>query len=130
MNHEFNKRYNEYFSNDPTKKATQENQSDNNIVNYEQGETGQRNICFILQDGKQIFLSYNYLIAAEYSPEDNLITLTFTTHKVELKGYNLQKLFEDLRQHFPKTIKEGNDRYKSITVDTLPLIINIYIDLC
>lgn len=114
MSHEFNKRYNEYFSNDPTKKSTIENQSDSNIINYEQAEKGQRNICFVLKEGKQIFLGYNYLVAAEYSPEENLITLTFTTHKVMVKGYNIEKLFEDLRQQIPKTLGVMDERYNML----------------
>lgn len=114
MSHEFNKRYNEYFSNDPTKKSTIENQNDSNIINYEQAEKGQRNICFVLKEGKQIFLGYNYLVAAEYSPEENLITLTFTTHKVMVKGYNIEKLFEDLRQQIPKTLGVMDERYNML----------------
>ena len=55
-----------------------------------------RNICFVLLDGKSLFLNYAYLISCEYTTEENKIVLIFTTHTIELKGIRLETLFEGL----------------------------------
>ncbi len=70
-----------------------------------------RNICFILKNGKRLFLSYAYLISAEFLPEENTIFLTFTTHTVTLKGHFLETLYEALENHGPKRLRAQEERY-------------------
>jgi hypothetical protein len=43
-------------------------------------------------------LSYAYLIAVEFN-KSGVITLEFTTHKVEIKGRRLERLFGSLVNH-------------------------------
>ena len=90
---------------------------DLSVVNSElyNSESNTRNICFTLLGGKRIFLNYSYLISGEYSPEENTITLTFTTHTVLLKGVQLEALFNELMQHLPKHITTVDARYNSVS---------------
>lgn len=124
MNHnndDIRNRLNAYRSGDPTK-TTDANKQDGEIFYFEPTENGVRNVCFVLLDGKHIFLNYNYLVAGEFFPEDNKIVLHFTTHGVTLKGHNLEKLYQDLIQHSPKFITAINDRYSGISSNNIPLV--------
>lgn len=71
-----------------------------------------RNICFIQLSGKATFLNYAYLISGELT-EDEII-LTFTTHRIQLKGTGLRQLFSLLMEQIPKVIEQQNERYVSI----------------
>jgi len=73
-----------------------------------------RNVCFIETDGKCLFLNYSYLVSGEFSPADRIITLTFTTHTIILKGHNLESLFEEFIEHLPKLIKCIDKRYEAM----------------
>lgn len=53
------------------------------------------NICFILPDYTQTFLSYAYLVSGSLLPDDRIV-LHFTTHTVTLSGYNLEELFQHI----------------------------------
>lgn len=70
-----------------------------------------RNVCFALLDGTRLFLNYSYLISGTFSPETNTIVLTFTTHAITLKGYNLGPLFDGLTTHSLRQIVAINERY-------------------
>lgn len=70
-----------------------------------------RNLIFILKDGKCHFLNYAYLVSGEYSPDDNVITLIYTTHTITLKGETLEPLFEALVSHLPRIIRCMDERY-------------------
>lgn len=74
-----------------------------------------RNVCFVQQNGRRLFLNYAYLISGEYVPESNIITLTFTTHIVILKGNLLEQVYESLLFHLPKLIQAEFKRYESIS---------------
>lgn len=80
------------------------------IANYETPGSG-RNLCFVQPDGKRQFLNYVYLITGEYDPEASEIKLTYTTHIVTLKGYNLGELFESLVAQVAKEITCQEERY-------------------
>lgn len=54
------------------------------------------NICFALPDASQAFFSYASMVSAICLPEGDHILLTFTMHKVTIKGYNLKALFKYL----------------------------------
>ncbi|OJV55779.1 MAG: hypothetical protein BGO31_16930 [Bacteroidetes bacterium 43-16] len=127
MSHDFRSRLNDYISGNPTSKENQEDQEGNNIEYYDPAVAHKGDICFFLKDGRQLSLEYSYLIAKEYKPEDNSITLSFTSHKVILKGYHLEKLFQDLRLHLPRTIGLTDERYSSIIQDNTTIITDIEI---
>lgn len=95
-------------------------------VNYPTTGDG-RNLCFVQPDGKRQFLNYAYLIGGEYDPEDSEIKLTYTTHVVTLKGYNLEPLFESLMAQVPQKIYSEGSRYSDLEnkVDTVVLEIHI-----
>lgn len=73
-----------------------------------------RNICFVLADGKSLFLNYAYLISCEYTPEENKIDIIFTTHSIELKGIRLESLFQGLFFHAIKKIVGVEKRYDEV----------------
>lgn len=129
MNHnndDIRNRLNAYRSGDPTKKTDADKQ-DGDISYFEPNENGVRNVCFVLLDGKHIFLNYNYLVSGEFFPEENRIALHFTTHGVTLKGYNLEKLYQDLVLHSPKMIVATNDRYSGIVNESISIVTAIEI---
>ncbi len=119
---EIKRKLHEYTS---TKSTETTDSSNNGILNFEQNDTAVKNVCFVLLDGKHIFLNYNYLIAGEFFPEDNKIVLRFTTNEVTLQGQNLEKLYFDLMQHLPKLIEASDDRYSGISKDNSSIITEI-----
>lgn len=94
------------------KPEKQEGQADA-LTNYET-EGSVRNLCFVQPDGKRIFLNYAYLVSGEYDPEASIITLTYTTHVVTLRGYGLEELYESLGTHVPKKIISVGERYEAM----------------
>ena len=69
------------------------------------------NICFVLADGKHIFLNYSYLICGEYSESEESITLRFVTHNVYIKGYLLEQMFMKLFFNKVKKVTLVEERY-------------------
>ena len=55
-------------------------------------------IRFMFETGNVCALAYAYLVAVEFN-KSGVITLAFTTHKVEIKGRRLEKLFVALVNH-------------------------------
>ncbi len=86
-----------------------------------------RNLCLKEISGKQTFLNYAYLMSGEFSPDENSIFLYFTTHTVELKGNNLEKLFDSLNLHEPRKIECLDKRYITIKSETEIFITEILI---
>lgn len=127
MSHDYKSRLTDYLSSDPTKKPESDN--NNGISYFEKDDTGVKNVCFVFLDGKHIFLNYNYLVAGEFFPEDNKITLHFTTHVVTLDGHNLEKLYKELLEHLPKIITTSIDRYCHLAQKSSPVVINITIEV-
>lgn len=105
MSHEFKLKYNQLRQNDPTAKEADKN--------YE-SESYARNVCFVQLDGKMTFLGYSYLISGEYLPDENAITLTFTSHTINLKGINLELLFLELMKNLPKMLTCSDERYNQL----------------
>lgn len=70
-----------------------------------------RNVCFVPLDGTRLFLNYSYLIAGVFSHEISTVTLTFTTHVITLKGFNLAALFDGLSTHSFRHIAAVDERY-------------------
>ncbi len=119
---EIKRKLHEYTSGNSAK---QNDAEDNGIVKFDKDHTGVKNICFVLLDGKRIFLNYSYLVAGEFFSEENKIVLHFTTHEVTLKGHNIEKLYFDFLEHTTKLIEANNDRYKAILPTATPLITHI-----
>jgi hypothetical protein len=86
-----------------------------------------RNLCLVQPDGKRLFLNYAYLISGEFLPDDNSITLTYTTHVIKLKGHNLQPLHESLMAHVPKQITCVEKRYEATKEETETVVSEIVI---
>lgn len=126
MSHEHKSRLTDYLSSDPTKKT--EANSSNGISYFDKDDTGVKNVCFVLLDGKHIFLNYNYLVAGEFFPEENKIVLHFTTHVITLTGQKLEKLYQDFMQHLPKIIIATNDRYSGISNGNSPIVTGIEVN--
>lgn len=91
-----------------------ENSSPEGDVEFHSTPNHPRNICFHQKDGKRQFFNYTYLIYGEYSPEENSISLIFTTHIIELKGQGLEPLFDELMEHAPKHLKISEERYQAL----------------
>lgn len=73
-----------------------------------------RNLCFAWQDGQRLILNYAYLVSLHFLPEDNCITLTFTTHKVVLNGLRLEGLLAGLMDQYPRIITCSDERYAAL----------------
>ncbi len=110
MSHGFKLRFDEMREGDPT---ASEQIRPSETDNYYQTPGHARNVCFVWSNGKRLFLNYAYLISGEFSPneEKNQITLTFSSHKVLLSGYNLEPLYSSLLDHLPRLISEMDSRY-------------------
>lgn len=106
----------------PKEGVTGATESTNDIERFDT-TANVRNLCLVDVSGKQVFLNYSYLMSGEFLPDENSITLFFTTHTVTLKGNNLEDLFEGLTTHAVKKIVRIEQRYKEIKTDT-----DIYID--
>lgn len=86
-----------------------------------------RNLCFVQLDGRRLFLNYAYLVSGEYIPQESSIILEYTTHKITLKGHNLERLYYQIIDHLPKQIVCEDDRYSS-TKKTLADVYQISIN--
>lgn len=73
-----------------------------------------RNICFVLADGRKLFLNYSYLVSGEYTPAEGKIVLTFTSHAVSLRGILLETLFDAVMSHIPRIIAWKDARYNAV----------------
>lgn len=73
-----------------------------------------RNLCFAWPDGRKLFFNYSYLIAAECNTLFSEIVLTFSTHIVTLKGFNLQTMFFDLMDQRLRLITCIEERYLAL----------------
>ncbi len=122
MSQGFNLRYDQLRQNDLTNRNTaSEENTDANEVSYPR-ESNVRNVCFVQLDGSRIFLNYGYLVSGEYLPEQEMITLGFTSHTIILKGVHLESLFYDLMQHIPKQIICFDARYNTNNEKGKPVV--------
>lgn len=80
------------------------------ITHYETAGNA-RNLCFVLEDGKRVFLNYAYLTSGEYDPEKSEIKLTYSTHIVTLQGFGLDKMLEKIMVQMPRIVSVTDPRY-------------------
>ncbi len=74
-----------------------------------------RNICFVMEDGSMTFLNYGYLISGRIDEAKKELSLLFTSHKIEIEGYNLQALFENIKKNIVQSIQVTLNRYEIFT---------------
>ena len=94
-------------------------------LKYHKTDGHARNLCFVLLHGRRLFLSYAYLISGDVSPQENTLTLTFTTHIVTLKGRNFAPLFDSLNVHALESITAVEERYAATEEETESLVTHI-----
>lgn len=113
MSQGFRFRYDEMREGDPTKASAGSKASGNHT--FYEAPSHARSLCLVWPHGKRIFLSYAYLVSGELSldGEKNVITLSFSSHSVILKGYGLESLFMALLDHLPKMVVAIDPRYAS-----------------
>lgn len=81
-----------------------------------------RPICFAWQDGERLILNYAYLVSVHFLPDDNCMTLSFTTHKMVLKGLRLDILFIGLMDQLPRIITCTDERYAALADQDDPVV--------
>jgi hypothetical protein len=119
MNQKYKLKFDELWENDPTQKEAGEERSKQSFPSVSHA----RNLCIVWEDGKRMFLNYAYLISGELQPEDSTIALLFTTHSVQIKGSNLENLYEEFTGHLIKQITCTDERYNA-TVGTDETVVN------
>jgi hypothetical protein len=86
-----------------------------------------RNLCFVWPDGRRLFLNYSYLVAAECNTMFSEIILTFTTHIVTAKGYNLKSLFFQVMGQYLRLLHCTDQRYNSLQPEGTPVVNEILV---
>ena len=81
-----------------------------------------RNLCFVQQNGKRCFLNYSYLVSGEYDPDENTITLIYTTHKIFMKGVNLESVYYKIMEQQIRQIVCMHTRYNVVGKDSEPVV--------
>lgn len=87
-----------------------------------------RNLCFVWPDGRMQFLNYSFLVSGEYIQDENAIILEFTTHKVTIKGYNLNHLYSLIISQTIKNIVCTITRYDVLNDTSFYLVNNITVE--
>ena len=106
MIQDFRSRFGMMRDNDPTGQ-----QQDDTVKERYPAQSHARNLVFVLQDGRRVFLNYSYLVCTEELPDTGSLLLHFTTHTVTLAGKGLDALFIDLVGHIPRIIACTEPRY-------------------
>lgn len=86
-----------------------------------------RNICFVWPEGKKLFLNYSYLISGACDTQFGEVVLTFSTHIITIKGYNLQTLFFEIMDQHIRLLLCIEERYNSLQPDGEPVVNNIVV---
>lgn len=97
-------------------KANEENQqpeSQSEIERYDISATI-RSLDVVNSKGVHYSFNYSFLMTAEYSPQENKITLFFNTHIIFISGRNLEALYGDISVHSVKRIICSDKRYSSV----------------
>ena len=84
-----------------------------------------RYVCFGWPDGRRLFLSYSYLVAGEYVPEQNTIALQFTSHHIMLSGLRLEQMYFALMHQMAKLVIETDPRYETLEDTKTPVVHSI-----
>jgi len=114
MSQGFKLKYDQLRENDPTQREKPLQDGGKAYEVFYSEESNARNISFVWQDGRRVFLNYSYLVSGEYSPEENRLTLTFTTQVLIFKGVNLENLFYEVMNHSVRQVICVDERYNVI----------------
>lgn len=100
--------------------------ADDNSAGHYLAPSSVRNLIFVWEDGKRLFLNYSYLVSCELSSDNNLISLAFTNCQILIKGIKLNELFELLAYQQIRIVK-ASSRYTEISdtefkIESLQLI--------
>ncbi len=89
-----------------------------------------RNVCFISEMGRRAFFNYAYLVSVELLSSDkmDIVKVYFTSQVIVLKGYNLQRRFEQLMNHALKVIVAKDARYITETDIAIGVITSIKLE--
>ncbi len=117
MSQGFKLKYDKMRENDPTHRQASSEEGAKAYEQFYNEESHARNICFVWPDGRRKFLSYSYLVSGEYSPDESIITLAFTTDVFVLIGVNLEPLFYEIMNHLAKQVICTDVRYNLIGED-------------
>lgn len=113
MSQGFRLKYDQMREGNPTKEESTESGSRTFDESYPEASHA-RCICFAWQDGKRMFLNYSFLVSGEYFPEENSITLIFTSQTLTMKGVNMEGLFYSIMHQLTKQITCTDVRYNLI----------------
>ncbi|WP_276366251.1 hypothetical protein [Chryseolinea sp. H1M3-3] len=129
QNSKFKLKYDELRAGDPTHQGDEKTDIASNIAMQQRPTANVRNICFVWPNGRQKFFAYGYLISGELNlgNEVNIITLSFTSDVVTLKGYHLQQLFMQLSNHATSLISQVDPRYTTETTENESTVIEIIV---
>ncbi len=97
-------------------------------ITYHDSDAAMRKVTFAASDGTMLFLNYAYLVSGTYAPEEDAITLNFTTHVVTLKGHRLAGLFDSLTTQAPRQIAAVEERYAA-TIETESVVTHIAVEV-
>ncbi|MBE7172477.1 MAG: hypothetical protein INR73_17965 [Williamsia sp.] len=117
MSQGFKLKFDQLRENDPTHREKPLQDGGKAYEQFYPEESHARNICFVWQSGKRLFLNYSYLISGEYLPEERTLTLAFTTQTFILKGVNLENLFYEVMNHAVRQIVCADERYNLVGED-------------
>lgn len=128
MNQKYKDKYEELRNNDIGEKQS------NDASDQKEEETyatpgNVRNIGFVWEGGRKMFLNYAYLVSVEIETNDEIDTmsLTFTTNKVKIKGHKLENLYNQIFTQKLRIIVQISDRYTETLENSNPIIREVII---
>ncbi|TKT93308.1 hypothetical protein [Dyadobacter frigoris] len=116
MSQGFKLRYDQIREGDPGKTNAPSSVTHHNELYDVSGHA--RSLCLVWPDNTRMFFNYAYLISGAFSDTDekNVITLNFSGHSIQIKGFGLESIFMALLEHVPRIIVATDERY--VTDDT------------
>ena len=100
----------------------------NDIEVHSQPGNTPRYLRLVNIDGSWTTLYYIDLRGMKFSPEENSITLQYTSEAVILKGRNLEKIVDDLESHRVKIIQCTDKRYEAARNEDECIVFEILVE--
>lgn len=128
MSQGFKLRYDQIREGDPGKTSTPPSTTNHNEIYDISGHA--RSLCLVWPDNTRMFFNYAYLISGAFSDteEKNLITLNFSGHSIQIKGYGLEGIFMSLLEHIPRIIIATDERYVTNDVNQDAVVTEMYVE--
>ena len=121
MSHLYNLKFDQMRNNAPDKDG-----GSDSVISHS-APSADRKLCLVLLDSSRLSLNYNFMVWSEFYPDQNTITLGFTSHSITLVGLSMEKLYEALEQHLPQRIICKDSRYNTLVEPGKPVINKIEI---